>query len=68
MDGHYTGTFISNLFNLFLAHCDFCRLLLTLTSSLNPDQDRRFVRSQFDADVNNKALIRLSLAVTFVIC
>ena len=54
-----------NLYKLFLAHCDFCRLLKTLVSSLNPNQDQHFfgshsdpiycVRgSQFDTDVNNK--------------
>ena len=31
-----------------------CRLLITLASSLNPNQDRHFVGSQFDTDVNNK--------------
>ena len=52
--GHYTGTIIFNLYKLFLAHCDFCRLLITLVSSLNPNQDQYFVGSQFDTDVNNK--------------
>ena len=44
--------FIFNLYNLLLAHYDFCRLLITLASSLNPNQDRHFVSSQFDTDVN----------------
>ena len=45
---------IFNLYKLFLAHCDFCRPLITLVSSLNPNQIHRFVGSQFDTDVNNK--------------
>ena len=34
-------------------NCDFCRLLITLVGSLNPNQDQHFVGSQFDTDVNN---------------
>ena len=48
------GLHIFNLYKLFLAHYDFCRLLITLVSSLNPNQDRPFVGSQFDTDVNKK--------------
>ena len=52
--GHYTGTFIFNLYELFRAHCDFCRLLITLVSSLKPNQDQHFVGSQFETGVNKK--------------
>ena len=38
------------LYKVFLAHCDFCRLLITLVSSLNPNQDQHFVGSQFDTN------------------
>ena len=47
-------TYINYYHKLFLAHCDFCRLLITLVISLNPNQDQHFVGSQFDTDVNNK--------------
>ena len=45
-----------NLSNQFLAHCDFCCLLITLANSLNPNQDQHFVFSDMDTDVNNKGV------------
>ena len=48
--------------NSFLAKRDFCRLLITFTNSLNPDQDRQNVGP--DLDPNCLTLI-LFLKETF---
>ena len=34
---------LDTLFNFFLASGDFCRLLITLVNSLDPDQDQQSV-------------------------
>ena len=39
---------LSDTINSFLASGNFCRLLITVANSLDPDQDRHFVGPDLD--------------------